>query len=332
MIEAHEDRTLHSLLTGAAFISSGKLARIRVTGEDRSRWLNGMTTNSVAKLAVGDACYTFFLNAQGRIQGDATVLAYQDHLEIETARDRVALMIEMLDRYIIMDDVELQAAADPQACLRVAGPAAAKTLAEAGLTLAPPGPLHFTTNRWRGAEVEVLQQHSPLVVQFEVWSDSATLAALTEAFAASDIVAGTPAGFEQLRMLEGTPLYGTDIRDRDLPQETGQTRALSFSKGCYLGQEIVERIHSRGNVHRTFSGFLLKGELPGSGVALAAEGAPEKAVGELTSVGRLSLGSGTIQMGLGYVRREAVERLVRIVYPGGEATPAALPYLQALTG
>jgi folate-binding protein YgfZ len=136
-----------------------------------------------------------------------------------------------------------------------------------------------------------------------------------------------PQALEALRILEGTPRYGIDIRNtetaRDLPQETGQTRALHFAKGCYLGQEIVERIRSRGNVHRTFSGFRLEGNLPAAGTALLAEG---KAVGELTSVAAIPLSSGSVQLALGYVRREALDRRVALEYPGGTAVPISLPY------
>jgi folate-binding protein YgfZ len=143
---------------------------------------------------------------------------------------------------------------------------------------------------------------------------------------------------EALRILEGTPRYGIDIRNNetahDLPQETGQTRALHFSKGCYLGQEIVERIRSRGNVHRTFSGFSLTGALPEPGAVLTAEGKP---VGELTSVAAIPLPESStqpahiVQLALGYVRREALPvtaqaRNLPIEYPGGVATPTALPY------
>jgi folate-binding protein YgfZ len=130
-------------------------------------------------------------------------------------------------------------------------------------------------------------------------------------------------------MLEGTPLYGTDIRDRELPQETGQTRALHFAKGCYLGQEIVERIRSRGNVHRTFSGFRLDGELPVAGAALEAD---SKQVGELTSVAAIPLPEelgGTVQLGLGYIRREALDRGLPITYTGGTAQPVSLPFSAA---
>jgi folate-binding protein YgfZ len=137
----------------------------------------------------------------------------------------------------------------------------------------------------------------------------------------------TPGALEQLRILSGTPLYGTDIRDKDLPQETNQTRALHFSKGCYLGQEIVERIRSRGSVHRTFSGFILTGDLPEPGAPLHDPAKPERPIGELTSVARIQLPSGdTKQFALGYIRRESLDTHAAITYPGGTATPSTLPF------
>ena len=86
-----------------------------------------------------------------------------------------------------------------------------------------------------------------------------------------------------MRIADGIPLYGVDIRERDLPQETEQMRALNFNKGCYVGQEIVERIRSRGNVHRKFTGFLIEG----AGNVAAGDKiiSGEKEVGEITSVG-----------------------------------------------
>jgi folate-binding protein YgfZ len=128
-------------------------------------------------------------------------------------------------------------------------------------------------------------------------------------------------------VVEGIPAYGIDIQSRDLAQETAQDRALSFTKGCYLGQEIVERIRSRGNVHRGFGGFRLEGELPVVGAALEAEGKP---VGELTSVAAIVLPDGRVEkLALGYVRREAVERGLSLTYAGGVAVPASLPFLSA---
>jgi len=128
---------------------------------------------------------------------------------------------------------------------------------------------------------------------------------------------------EWLRLLEGKPRYGTDIRDGELPQETGQTRALHFAKGCYLGQEIVERIRSRGNVHRAFTAFRLEGALPAPGALLEAD---DKQVGELTSVAAIPLPTGIVQLALGYVRRESLERSSPLQHPGGTAVPIPSPF------
>src|SRR5207248_11187529 len=111
---------------------------------------------------------------------------------------------------------------------------------------------------------------------------------------------GTDA-IEKFRVLTGVPKFGVDIRQRELPQETGQTGALNFSKGCYIGQEIVERIRSQGNLHRNFTGILLDGEIdPGTKIMR-----DEKQVGEVTSVATIPVGNGsTRHLALGYIRRE----------------------------
>ena len=102
---------------------------------------------------------------------------------------------------------------------------------------------------------------------------------------------------ERLRIADGIPLYGVDIRERDLPQETEQARALNFNKGCYVGQEIVERIRSRGNVHRKLTGLLIEG----AGNVAAGEKiiSEEKGVGEITSVGVVPTPTGEANCGLG---------------------------------
>jgi folate-binding protein YgfZ len=124
---------------------------------------------------------------------------------------------------------------------------------------------------------------------------------------------------EALRVLEGVPLYGIDLNDRDLPQETAQTRALNFSKGCYLGQEIVERIRSRGKVNRQFRQFTLHGTPAQLPADLRSD---EQSVGRITSMA--SLPSAGL-LGLGFARLEVVERNSEITYDGGMATPLTAP-------
>ena len=319
---------LTALLDHTGFAPLPEVGWIKVTGDDRVRWLNGMTTNSIQHLKPGQSNYNFFLSAQGRIQGDAVALMLENSILLGTGAALVSRLVELLDRFIIMDDVELSE--HPSFGILVAGPAAASVLAAIDIQAADLAPNHFNAmDDWRGHKIAILHAHSPLVPRFELWAESAdTIAHLTEALTVSGITSVGTDAINHLRILEGTPLYGTDIRDKDLPQETAQTRALHFAKGCYLGQEIVERIRSRGSVHRTFHAFQLTGDLPTPGAILAFEGKP---VGELTTAAGIPLASGHIQIALGYIRREALElsraRGNPITYPGGEARPVASPSL-----
>ena len=324
---------LSALLHAAAIAPLDSAGWIRVTGEDRVRWLNGMVTNAIQTLTPGEGCYNLVLNAQGRIQGDLTAFLQPDAILLETSRDQIPALLAHLDHFIIMDDVELADITAQRAGLLIAGPDALRTVSELGGTpcsapapvTQPPTGIDLKQTAYRGAPVDLIRAHSPLVPRFEIWSDPATMAQISDELASVPTV--SPEALEHLRLLEGTPRYGTDIRNtataHDLPQETDQTRALHFSKGCYLGQEIVERIRSRGNVHRTFTGFQLTGALPAPGTTLTAEAKP---VGELTSVVTIPLASGPVQLALGYIRREALERKLPLEYPGGTATPIALPF------
>jgi len=314
---------LAPLLTGATFSHAEDLGFIKVTGEDRVRWLNGMTTNSIQALQPGDGCYTFFLNAQGRIQADATAWLLEDSILLETPRERIPALIAHLDHFIIMDDVEL-AAAGERSALMLVGPQAPAVLES--LALPVHSELRLQHASFNGSPVDLLHPHSPLVPRFEIWAAPETLAALAESLAQNGVTETTGEALNQLRLLEGTPLYGIDIRDRDLPQETSQAHALHFAKGCYLGQEIVERIRSRGNVHRALTGFTLTGPIPALPAALFHAEAPDKILGELTSSARIQLPTGPVTLALGIARREALDRNLEIRYENGSATPIKLPY------
>jgi folate-binding protein YgfZ len=317
---------LAALLQSAGISPLNQTGWIRVTGEDRVRWLNGMVTNSIQDLKDGHGNYSFLLSVQGRIQGDATIFAEPDALLLETASSQVPVLMSLLDRFIIMDDVELADISAAASGVLLAGPNATALLAQLGIKVENLEELERKQASWNANPITILRTYSPLVPKFELWADSETIASLLEAINNAGACLCESQSIEWLRILEGTPLYGADIRDRELPQETGQTRALHFSKGCYLGQEIVERIRSRGNVHRTFSAFRLEGGLPQVGAPLEADG---KAVGELTSIAAIPLphtNGGDLKLALGYIRREALDRGASISYAGGIATPASSPF------
>ena len=145
---------LDALLHRAGIAPLPEVGWLRVSGEDRVRWLNGMTTNSIQALKPGESNYNFFLSAQGRIQADAVALLLEDSILLGTARTRVPALIELLDRFIIMDDVELSE--HPSFGLLLAGPHAAQTLAAIGIAIDDLAPNHFTavaslqSPDWRG--------------------------------------------------------------------------------------------------------------------------------------------------------------------------------------
>jgi folate-binding protein YgfZ len=320
---------LAALLQGTGVSRLDQIGWIRVTGEDRVRWLNGMVTNSIQDLKPNEGNYNFLLSVQGRIQGDATIFAEPDTLLMETASSRVPDLIALLDRFIIMDDVELADFTGTRSGLLVAGPSAAALLTQIGLNIEYLEPLARRTASWNTIDVSLIHAYSPLVPKFEVWTNPESIQKLANTLISAGATLCEAQTLEWLRIFEGTPLYSVDIRDRELPQETAQTRALHFAKGCYLGQEIVERIRSRGNVHRTFNAFRLDGTLPAPGAVLEADGKP---VGELTSVAAIPLpgpDGKVVQLGLGYVRREALDRNATLVYPGGLAVPVSSPFFAA---
>ncbi len=317
---------LHAALHQAAFTTLTDRAFLRVSGSDATRWLNGMATNATQKLAPGEGNYNFFLNAQGRIQGDGFLyrepgLTADSTYLLATEAAQISPLLAHFDKFIIMDDVELTPALEGESSLLLLGPGAPQLLA--ALDLPTVGPNSLLPAATPNGPVLLFTQQP---MRFELRAPASTLAALQERLAAQQIPELATADLQQLRILKGEPLFGTDIRDRELPQETNQSQALHFSKGCYLGQEIVERIHSRGQVNRLFTPLRLLGQLPDLPAVLEANGKP---VGEITSAALVNLPPGPELLALGYVRREALAQGVSnseatLTYPGGQAAPRTL--------
>ena len=333
-----EPNELTGLLEAAGYAPITDRAFLRVTGSDAARWLNGMVSNSIQALEPGQGNYNFLLNAQGRIQGDATV--YRETADpaeflLATTAAQVETIQKHLDRFIIMDDVELTPleglsgilVAGPQApsIVMALGTANQRAAACASPAEAPsPQAILLKQTTYAGAPVRLMRIPGPLVPRFEIWSDPSTIASILAELADNDAHPVSATELEWLRILEARPKFGVDIRDRDLPQETAQAHALHFAKGCYLGQEIVERIRSRGQVHRRFMAFRLTGELPASLPApLEAAGKP---AGELTSAAVVPLATGPALLALGYARQEAIDSKLDLTYPGGVAVPQRDPY------
>jgi folate-binding protein YgfZ len=317
------EQQLTATRTHTAIIPLTDRAFLRITGSDATRWLNGMVTNSVTALAPGQGAYNFLLNAQGRIQADCTI--YREASEpasflLATSAAQLPTIQSHLDRFIIMDDVELTPTLTDESTLLVLGPEAPAALV--ALSLPAPDPLRLTHADSSDGPVLILtpSDTSTATPRFELRASTAVITAIhRQILSTANVVEITPETLEYLRILEATPLFGKDIRDRDLPQETAQQHALHFNKGCYLGQEIVERIRSRGQVHRVFTAFRLTGDLPSTLPApLESNGKP---AGELTSISLIPLPEGPTLLALGYARREALQPGAPLQYSGGTAIP-----------
>ena len=297
---------------------------LRVTGSDRLRWLAGMLTNGIQQQEPGTGSYNFILSAQGRIQGDCYAFVREDDVLLQTSSEQLQPLMALLDRFIIMDDVELTDISSEWHGIGIAGPESGDLLERGGIEIKPFAPLTLHRHTYADFKIDVIAAYSPAVLSLEIWCANAMdSASIRNVLVASGAVECDSDAVEDLRILSGIPRYGTDIRDKDLPQETAQTRALSFSKGCYIGQEIVERIRSRGAVHRTFTGFLIEGELPIAGTALELDG---KAVGEITSAAVIPFPHGEKKLALGYIRREALMQKKPLNYASGNAAPLELPF------
>ena len=293
-------------------------AQIVVTGSDRVRWLNGMVTNNVRDLAVGHGVYAFLLNPQGKIQADLYAFNRGESLVVETESAQVETVLQIFDRYIIMDDVEVQNLTGKFAVIGVAGPKS-----EAALDAAIPalsagsgpalslqrterqgrGTLGLTDVTWEGAEATLVCGDNPVVPNYEIWISPENAEGIWNGLLRAGAAEVHADALETLRIACGIPKFGQDIRQRDLPQETGQERALNYSKGCYIGQEIVERIRSRGAVHRMLTGFEIEGTRPSPGFRIQEEG---KDVAETTSIASVPGESGERTLALGYGRREVM--------------------------
>ncbi len=295
-----------ALVSGSGIYDLGFRARISLTGGDRVRWLNGMVTNNIRDLASGRGVYAFLLNPQGRILGDMLVYNLGEKLVVETDRAQVERILATFDHYIIMDDVEVADITAQQTALGLAGPRSRAVLTAAGIEVSELQPLQMITPQCNCdcgcLECTVVRGEDAERESYEIWLAPQDLYKTWHALLAAGATAVGTEALEMRRVAAGIPRYGVDIRERDLPQETEQMRALNFNKGCYVGQEIVERIRSRGNVHRKFTGFVVEG------AAAITRGdkiiSNEKEVGEVTSVATLPTPSGERTVALGYIRRE----------------------------
>ena len=304
--------------------------RLELRGEDRHRFLNGYVTCDVKGLAPGGAAYGFVTSAQGRILADVTVLAHEDRLWLELPAGKEAAISAHLSRYVLADRVEILpldemlplALLGPRAPEVIAGLAGEAALAGLGLDPDQPGGRHRRAPV-AGTEVALERRAFPGGDGYVLWV-SASLAPgfFEELLAAAGVVPVGAEALEAVRVEEGVTRFGRDFGADNFPQETGCAEgAVSYSKGCYLGQEVVARIHYRGGVQKLPRGLLFEGDPPHPGARLRHG---DRDVGAATSI----VASPTLgrPAGLAILHRLGAEPGTRLeVEGGGTAEVRELP-------
>lgn len=293
--------------------------RLEILGADRLRFLNAYVTCEVKSLGPGEGAYGFFTNPQGRILSDVVVLAREDRLWLQLPPGQDEAVASHLRKYVLADRVEIRGLEDVLP-VSLIGPRAAEAL---GAT-PPAGDWHHLRTSIHGTEVGLHRTGRLGAEGYTIWVEAAAAGQLVERLLDSSEV--TPAGFEALEILRteaGIPRFGRDFGAENFPQETGAGEAVSFTKGCYLGQEVVARIHYRGGVQKALRGLAFAaGSTPRPGTPLLFEG---REVGIATTiVESIALGH---PIGLAILHRRGAEPGTRLdVEGGGQAEVRELPF------
>ena len=306
----------------AGIFNRSKRGKVRAEGADCLRFLHGMVTNTVESLAENGGNYAAVTSARGQTLLDIWVHRLQDCIYIETEPGLATKLIETLDRYLIADDVALSDESDTWAILGVQGPTALELIGRVVGRVPTDLPEHHTVIHafdgipiWVTARSYTGEPGCDLRIAQDR-ADSLRRALVT--------AGGTPIGWqvgEILRVEAGIPRYGAEIDESVVPLEAGLNRAVDFDKGCYIGQEVIAKMHFRGRPRRYLTGLLLSGNTPVSGNIIVND----KTVGRVTTCVK-SLHLNRV-IALAIIRRGYHEAGQRVLLDdGSEAEVVNLPF------
>jgi aminomethyltransferase len=312
---------LRTLRAGCGLVDRSWMGRLELTGADRQRLLNALVTCDAKSLAPGEGAYGFFTGPQGKVLADFAALALADRLWLELPAGREGAVADHLRKYILADRVEVMPLAD-MLPVTLAGPRAAAVLAGTPeLAALASKPWAHGRGRVLGSDVELASRPLLGAPACTLWISASLAGELIEGLLGTAEV--EPVGFAALEVARteaGIPRCGLDFGGESFPQETGlEAAAVSYTKGCYLGQEVVARIHYRGQVHRTLRALAFDA-VPRRGAKLSAAGHEVGAVA--TAVESPDRGP----IGLAVLRRQGTDPgAVLEVEGGGQATVRELP-------
>ncbi|HEX5483954.1 MAG TPA: aminomethyltransferase family protein [Terriglobia bacterium] len=301
-------------------------AKFTAKGSDRVRFLHSMVSNDVKGLTPGSGNYATLLDVRGHILADLYMYCEVDQFVIDTDVDLIEKVLQTLSRYNIGGRVPLDRA--DLSALSIQGPKA-RAILQSALAVNLPGPEEFshTSAELAGQAVKLVKAGSTGEEGYEIWVAGAELETIRNLLLERGMNEGLiPCGCQALELLRieaGVAEYGAELAEDTLPLEAGLMNALSFNKGCYIGQEIVERARSRGRVNWDLSGLIVEAsEAPQAGEKVLNEG---KEIGEITSACvSPSLGK---TLAMAYLRKEVSEPGTKLALASGPAAfVTALPF------
>jgi len=282
--------------------------RICLTGADRSRFLHGQVTNDIKKLRIGEGCYAALVTTKGKMESDLTVFNLADEILLDFEPGMTEIVTQRLEKHIVADDVQIVDAVPHYGLVSVQGPKSREAVAALGLFESLPGAaFHIVKGEDATLGELYLANHPRLGTSgFDLFIPNNSLGAVADKLiAAVRQMGGQPCGwtaFETARIEAGIPRFGADMNSNYLPLECNLESAVVYNKGCYIGQEIINRVHTFGHVNKELRGLVLRdmaGNRAAPGDKLFQQGAE---AGLLTSV----VYSPTLKadIALGFVRRE----------------------------
>ncbi len=283
-------------------------SRICLLGTDRQKFLHGQVTNNVRDLKPGEGCYAALITAKGKMQSDLRVFCLEEEILLDFEPGLTQTVIERLEKYLIADDVQLVDVAPHFGLLSVQGPQAAALVDGLNLGVSVPGtPFgHVKITHPALGDLYVANDArlgtAGIDFYVPVASLETALELLMQPAPGMDARLCGSAAFEMARIEQGIPRYGADMDETNLPPEAGLDRTgISYTKGCYIGQEVIARIRTYGQVARKLCRLEINdaSQVPAKGTKLFSNG---KDAGYITSAVHLPLAG---MRGLGYVRREA---------------------------
>jgi folate-binding protein YgfZ len=316
--------------TAAAIVDRADRAWVVVSGADRRSYLHGLLTNDIASLEAGQGCYAAYLTPQGRMIADLWVYELGDVLLLSMVRDVKQTVLARLDQFIFTEDVQLGDVSETFTATAIVGPRAAQAVADASSA-----PIALLTSLAEHGSVRIDFEGQPAIVLsttdtgergFDVLVGVDQAARLRERLHAAGAVDADAAAAEALRIEAGVPRFHLDMDEETIPLEAGiESRAISMTKGCYVGQEVIIRVLHRGHgrVAKKLVGLTVSGtELPAPGSTVQAEG---RDVGSITS----STWSPALEkpIALAYVHRDFVAAGTAVAVNGSEAVVTPTPFV-----